>query len=61
MGVIIDHVDGEMHDPPAAVQPPAQQSSQGPGGGGGSPESEMDELERRMALINRRRHRLQAD
>ncbi len=58
MGVIIDHVDGEMHEPPPAVQPPAQ----APGGGGGdSPESEIDELERRMAVINRRRHRLAAD
>ena len=60
MGVIIDHVDGEMHEPPAAVQPPAQQGGGG-GGGGDSPESEMDELERRLAVINRRRHRLQAD
>ncbi len=57
MAVIIDHVDGEIHEPaPSTPAPP-----QGPGGPAGSPEAEVDELERRIALMQRRRHRLQAD
>jgi hypothetical protein len=55
MGVLIDEVEGEVQDQPAA---PA------PGGAGeqpDSPESDFEELQRKMRLLQRRRHRLFAD
>ncbi|HZS35556.1 MAG TPA: hypothetical protein VFF06_01955 [Polyangia bacterium] len=58
MGVIIDQVDGEIHDSPAAPPPAA---SQGAGAQADTPENDLEEMQRKLTLMHRRHHRLHAD
>jgi hypothetical protein len=56
MGVLIDEVEGEVGDQPATPPPSASAAGQPD-----SPEAEFEELQRKMRLLHRRRHRLFAD